>query len=128
LDQVGLAYAAKRRLGKYSTGMKQRLGLATALIGDPELLVLDEPANGLDPEGIRWLRQFLRSFADDGGTVLLSSHQLAELAQTVDEVVIINEHTVFAGPLDELTDGGAQNLEDRYFDLVSAARGKESHA
>ncbi|GAA5154644.1 ATP-binding cassette domain-containing protein [Amycolatopsis dongchuanensis] len=119
LEQVGLAGAARRRVGRYSTGMKQRLGLATALIGEPELLVLDEPANGLDPEGIRWLRTFLRSYSRDGGTVLLSSHQLAELAQTVDEVVVIKGRTVFAGSLDELTDGGAHDLEDRYFELVS---------
>jgi ABC-2 type transport system ATP-binding protein len=118
LDLVGLADAGRRRLGRYSTGMKQRLGLATALIGDPEVLVLDEPANGLDPQGIRWLRNFLRSFADGGGTVLLSSHQLAELAQTVDEVVIINGRRVFSGSLDALTGGGAHNLEDRYFELV----------
>lgn len=120
LERVGLADAARRRLGKYSTGMKQRLGLATALIGDPEVLVLDEPANGLDPEGIRWLRKFLRSFADAGGTVLLSSHQLAELAHIADEVVLINRRTVFAGPLDELTAGGQDTLEDRYFDLLEA--------
>ncbi|MFI6095670.1 ABC transporter ATP-binding protein [Lentzea sp. NPDC051213] len=118
LAEVGLADAAHRRLGKYSTGMKQRLGLATALIGDPDLLVLDEPANGLDPEGIRWLRHFLRAFADEGGTVLLSSHQLAELAQTVDEVVVINRGTLFAGPLTDLVSGG-RSLEDSYFDLVS---------
>ena len=118
LAEVGLADAARRRLGKYSTGMKQRLGLATALIGDPDLLVLDEPANGLDPEGIRWLRQFVRSFAQNGGTVLLSSHQLAELAQTVDEVIVINRRTLFAGPLEALTADG-RSLEDSYFDLVA---------
>ncbi|MEU3643248.1 ATP-binding cassette domain-containing protein [Lentzea sp. NPDC034063] len=122
LAEVGLADAARRRLGKYSTGMKQRLGLATALIGDPDLLVLDEPANGLDPEGIRWLRQFVRSFAEKGGTVLLSSHQLAELAQTVDEVIVINRRTLFAGPLQALTADG-RSLEDSYFDLVA---GEES--
>ncbi|GAB3399161.1 ABC transporter ATP-binding protein [Amycolatopsis echigonensis] len=122
LEEVGLADVAGRRLGKYSTGMKQRLGLASALLGEPELLVLDEPANGLDPEGIRWLRKLLRSYAERGGTVLLSSHQLAELAQTVDEVVIINRSAVFSGSLDELTDGGKENLEDRYFDLVGVPR------
>ncbi|RSM63044.1 ABC transporter ATP-binding protein [Amycolatopsis sp. WAC 01376] len=121
LDEVGLGRAARRRLGQYSTGMRQRLGLATALIGDPEMLVLDEPANGLDPEGIRWLRRLLRSFADRGGTVLLSSHQLAELAQTVDEIVIIKGRTVFAGSLDELTGNGVHQLEDRYFELVNHA-------
>lgn len=128
LEQVGLAAAARRRLGKYSTGMKQRLGLATALIGEPELLILDEPANGLDPEGIRWLRQFLRSYADQGGTVLLSSHQLAELALIADDVVIVNGGPVFSGTLDELTGGHAHRLEDRYFDLITAAKEHRPHA
>jgi ABC-2 type transport system ATP-binding protein len=90
LGQVGLADAAGRRVGGFSLGMRQRLGLATALLGDPGVLVLDEPANGLDPEGVRWLRDLLRSLAAEGRTVLLSSHLLAEAAQTVDEVVIIS--------------------------------------
>jgi ABC-2 type transport system ATP-binding protein len=89
LSQVGLDQAADRRVGGFSLGMRQRLALATALLGDPEILVLDEPANGLDPEGIHWLRGFLRDFADQGRTVLVSSHVLAEVAQTVDQVVII---------------------------------------
>jgi ABC-2 type transport system ATP-binding protein len=89
LSQVGLDQAADRRVGGFSLGMRQRLALATALLGDPEILVLDEPANGLDPEGIHWLRRFLRNFADQGRTVLVSSHVLAEVAQTVDQVVII---------------------------------------
>ena len=88
----------------YSLGMRQRLGLAAALLGDPELLVLDEPANGLDPEGVRWLRDFLRAFAAGGRTVLVSSHVLAEVAQTVDHVLIINRgRLVTESPLDELT-------------------------
>ena len=90
LALVELTGAARRRSGGYSLGMRQRLGLAAALLGDPEVLVLDEPANGLDPQGIRWLRDLLRSFARDGRTVLVSSHVLAEVAQTVDEVVIIH--------------------------------------
>jgi ABC-2 type transport system ATP-binding protein len=89
LDQVGLAEAARRRVGGFSLGMRQRLGLATALLGDPKVLILDEPANGLDPEGVHWLRGFLRQLADQGRTVLVSSHVLAEVAQTVDQVVII---------------------------------------
>ena len=89
LDQVGLAEAGGRRVKSFSLGMRQRLGLASALLGEPEVLILDEPANGLDPEGVHWLRRFLRGFADQGGTVLVSSHLLAEVAQTVDEVVII---------------------------------------
>jgi ABC-2 type transport system ATP-binding protein len=89
LDQVGLTTAARRRVGGFSLGMRQRLGLATALLGDPQVLILDEPANGLDPEGVHWLRGFLRELADQGRTVLVSSHVLAEVAQTVDQVVII---------------------------------------
>jgi ABC-2 type transport system ATP-binding protein len=89
LDLVGLAEAGDRRVKGFSLGMRQRLGLAAALLGEPEVLILDEPANGLDPEGVHWLRRFLRGFADQGGTVLVSSHLLAEVAQTVDEVVII---------------------------------------
>ena len=88
----------------YSLGMRQRLSLAAALLVDPELLVLDEPANKLDPEGVRWLRDFLRAFAADGKTVLVSSHVLAEVAQTVDRVLIINKgRLVTESPLDELT-------------------------
>src|SRR6516165_1500796 len=89
LRLVELDGVADRRAGGYSLGMRQRLSLATALLGDPELLVLDEPANGLDPEGVRWLRDFLRAFGAEGRTVLVSSHLLAEVAQTVDRVVII---------------------------------------
>jgi ABC-2 type transport system ATP-binding protein len=90
LRTVELEPAAHRRVKGYSLGMRQRLGLAGALLGDPELLLLDEPANGLDPEGVRWLRDFLRAFASGGRTVLISSHVLAEVAQTVDQVLIIN--------------------------------------
>ena len=90
LALVELTDAARRRAKGYSLGMRQRLNLAAALLGDPEVLVLDEPANGLDPQGIRWLRDLLRSFAREGRTVLISSHVLAEMAQTVDEVVIIH--------------------------------------
>jgi ABC-2 type transport system ATP-binding protein len=90
LTLVGLGEAAGRRVGTYSTGMRQRLGLASALLGDPEILVLDEPLNGLDPQGIRWLRTLLRERAASGQTVLLSSHVLTEVAQTVDDVVVIH--------------------------------------
>jgi ABC-2 type transport system ATP-binding protein len=90
LELVELGGAARRRAKGYSLGMRQRLGLAAGLLGDPEVLVLDEPANGLDPLGIRWLRDLLRSLAAEGRTVLVSSHVLAEVAQTVDEVVIIH--------------------------------------
>ena len=90
LALVDMREAARRRVKGYSLGMRQRLGLAAALLGDPEVLVLDEPANGLDPQGIRWLRDFLRGLAGEGRTILISSHVLSEVAQTVDEVVIIH--------------------------------------
>ena len=96
LAEVELSDAARRRVGGYSLGMRQRLSVAAALLGEPELLVLDEPANGLDPEGIRWLRNFLRSFADGGGTVFVSSHVLAEVSQLADEVVIIHRGKLVA--------------------------------
>ena len=96
LAEVELSDAARRRVGVYSLGMRQRLSVAAALLGEPELLVLDEPANGLDPEGIRWLRNFLRGFADRGGTVFVSSHVLAEIAQLADEVVIIHRGKLVA--------------------------------
>ena len=104
LADVELSSAAKRRVGGYSLGMRQRLSVAAALLGEPELLVLDEPANGLDPEGIRWLRNFLRGFASGGGTVFISSHVLAEVAQLADEVVIIHRAKLVAHePLETLT-------------------------
>src|SRR5262249_22607216 len=90
LELVELGDAARRRVNGYSLGMRQRLGLAAALLGDPELLILDEPANGLDPAGVRWLRTFLQRLAGEGRTVLVSSHLLAEIAQTVDQVLVID--------------------------------------
>jgi ABC-2 type transport system ATP-binding protein len=103
-DTVGLSEsAADRRVGLYSLGMRQRLGLAQALVGNPHILILDEPANGLDPEGIAWMRRLLREFADRGGTVLLSSHLLAEVEATVDRLVVIGGGRVVAnGSLAEL--------------------------
>jgi ABC-2 type transport system ATP-binding protein len=104
LADVELTTAARRRVGGYSLGMRQRLSVAGALLGTPGLLVLDEPANGLDPEGIRWLRDFLRSFAAGGGTVFISSHVLAEVAQLADEVLIIHRgRLVVQEPLEALT-------------------------
>jgi ABC-2 type transport system ATP-binding protein len=111
--------AADRRVSTYSLGMRQRLGLAGALLGDPRLLLLDEPANGLDPEGMHWLRTFLRGFAARGGTVLLSSHVLAEVAQTVDRVMIIDRgRLVMAEPLAELT-ARSRTLEEVYLELTA---------
>ncbi|CAN5489911.1 ATP-binding cassette domain-containing protein [soil metagenome] len=103
LDVVGLGDAAEKRVGTYSLGMRQRLGIAQALIGEPGALILDEPANGLDPEGIAWMRTLLRDFADHGGTVLLSSHLLHEVQATADHLVVIASGAVAAaGRLDDL--------------------------
>ncbi len=103
LDLVGIPAAANRRAGGYSMGMRQRLGLAAAMLGDPQVLLLDEPANGLDPEGIRWLRGFLRHLSSEGKTILISSHMLQEVEQTVDDVVIIaNGRLVKQGPMSDL--------------------------
>jgi len=120
LELVGLGDATGRRVGGYSLGMRQRLALAAALLGDPPTIVLDEPANGLDPMGVRWLRTLLRDLADEGRTVLVSSHQLAELAQTVDDVVVIDHGRLMAtGPLHTLiSEGAAPSLEELFLDLV----------
>jgi ABC-2 type transport system ATP-binding protein len=124
LSLVELTGAARRRVKGYSLGMRQRLGLAAALLGDPELLVLDEPANGLDPEGVRWLRDFLRAFASEGRTVLVSSHVLAEIAQTVDQVLIINRgRLVVESPLEQLTSrvGGSVRARSPRLDELEQA-------
>jgi ABC-2 type transport system ATP-binding protein len=119
LDLVDLTAAAGRRVKTYSLGMRQRLGIAAALLGDPDLLILDEPANCLDPVGMHWLRGFLRRFADEGHTVLVSSHALAEIAQTVDQIAILNHgRIVKLAALDELTEQG-RTLEDVYLELVA---------
>jgi ABC-2 type transport system ATP-binding protein len=118
LRQVDLHGAADKRVGAYSLGMRQRLGIAGALLGDPQVLVLDEPANGLDPAGMRWLRALLRSFAASGRTVFVSSHQLAEVAQLADEAVVIDHgRLVVQRRVDELTAQG--DLEDVFFALTS---------
>jgi len=121
LALVEIEAPAARRVTTYSLGMRQRLGLAGALLGHPELLVLDEPANGLDPAGVRWLRSFLRRFAEEGGTVIVASHLLAEVAQAVDQVVIIDRGRLTAtSTIDELTQGG-RTLEDAYLELTRGA-------
>ncbi len=126
LEQVGLTTAGRRAVGGYSLGMRQRLGLAGALLGDPAALVLDEPINGLDPDGIRWMRSLLRALADEGRTVLLSSHVLSEVQQTVDDVVVIRHgRIVFDGPLTTLEAGTARvrvDAADRNA-LAAALRG-----
>jgi ABC-2 type transport system ATP-binding protein len=121
LELTGLADAADRRIGGFSLGMRQRLGLATALLPDPELLILDEPANGLDPEGVRWLRDLLRGMAAEGATVLVSSHILAEVAHTVDSAVILDRGRLVAqSSLADLTTG-AEDLEDAFLKLTKEA-------
>ncbi|MCX4473033.1 putative ABC transporter ATP-binding protein YxlF [Micromonospora sp. MW-13] len=118
LEQVGLAGAARTRVGRFSLGMGQRLGLAAALLGEPEALVLDEPVNGLDPEGIRWIRTLLRGHTDAGGTVLLSSHLMSEVAAIADDLVVISGgQVVAAGPVAHVTAGYA-TLEDAFFGLT----------
>ncbi|GAA2226885.1 hypothetical protein GCM10010430_02640 [Kitasatospora cystarginea] len=128
LHEVGLDDAADRKVKGYSLGMRQRLNLATALLADPELLVLDEPANGLDPDGIRWLRTTLRRLAGEGRTILLSSHLMAEVEQTVDDIVVIQQTLRYCGSLDELTGGGTRRLEDCFFELVGDPSRSQTHA
>jgi ABC-2 type transport system ATP-binding protein len=123
LELTGLAGAARRRAGGFSLGMRQRLGLATALLGDPQVLILDEPANGLDPQGIRWLRELLRSLAAEGRTVLVSSHILGEVAMIADSVVIMNHgRLITQSTLAELTAGAGKSLEDVFFGLTGTER------
>jgi ABC-2 type transport system ATP-binding protein len=120
LDQVGLSGAAERRVRGFSLGMKQRLGLAAALLGDPPVLLLDEPANGLDPAGIAWLRGLLRGLAGQGRTVVVASHVLGEVAQTADRAVIVSAGRLrFDGPLDDLGGTGSA-LESAFLRLTGA--------
>jgi ABC-2 type transport system ATP-binding protein len=114
---------AKRPIKSLSSGMRQRVALATALLGDPDLLVLDEAQNGLDPDGIRWFRRLLRDFAESGKSVLLSSHLLSEVEQSVDRVVMLRTRVLFDGTLEELPMPG--RLEESYFALVDNDRGRD---
>lgn len=127
LGLVKLDDAADRRIGNFSLGMKQRLALATALLGDPEVLILDEPANGLDPDGILWLRNLLRAYADEGRTILVSSHLLAEMERIVDQVLLIRSgELLYSGSVpdllgsssNDLPEGGHRDLEGAYFSLT----------
>ena len=120
LEKVELGDAKDKRVKNYSLGMKQRLSLAGALLGDPEILILDEPANGLDPIGIAWLRKFLRELAESGRTILISSHQLAEMQHTIDDVLVIHKGKLIqSGTLEEVTQG--QSLEDAFLRLTGGA-------
>ena len=117
LAMVELSDAAGKRMKNYSLGMKQRLALAGAILGNPEILILDEPANGLDPAGIAWLRKFLRSMAEQGKTILVSSHQLAEMQNTVDDVLIINKGRLIAqGTMADVK--GEGTLEEAFLRLT----------
>jgi ABC-2 type transport system ATP-binding protein len=119
LEQAGLTAHADRRTGGFSTGMRQRLGLATALLGDPGVLLLDEPSNGLDPQGMAWLRKLLAGLAAEGRTVLISSHVLSELEQIADEVVVIHQGRLVAtGSVEELT-ASTGSLEQTFLALTS---------
>jgi ABC-2 type transport system ATP-binding protein len=119
LATVGLARVGGRRVRAYSLGLRQRLGIAAALLGDPQVLVLDEPGNGLDPAGIRWIRTFARSLAASGRTVLVSSHQLAEVEQLADDLVVIAAGRVVAsGPLESVV-GSHAGLEDAFLELTA---------
>jgi ABC-2 type transport system ATP-binding protein len=125
LRLVDLEGAANQRVGTFSLGMRQRLALATALLCDPPILILDEPTNGLDPEGVRWMRQMLRDLAEQGRTILISSHILAEVSQTVDRVLIMNHGRLIAdASVEELiAEHDGASLEDVFLDLTTAHTG-----
>lgn len=130
IDLAGIGSVARKRAGKFSLGMGQRLGIASALLGDPHTLILDEPVNGLDPEGVRWVRQFVRFAASEGRTVLLSSHLMSEMAQTADHVIVMGRGQVLAdAPLDELvrawTTTTVRVRSPRLADLASAVAGAD---
>ena len=126
LERFGIGDAADRRVGGFSLGMRQRLALASALVGNPSVLVLDEPLNGLDPDGIRWMRRFVRSFADAGGTVFLSSHLLGEVAAVADDLVVIHRGALAAaGPVDELVPGDT-DLESVFHHLIRPTDAQEA--
>jgi len=121
LDQVGLAAAARRRAGGFSLGMQQRLGIAAALLGDPPVLLFDEPVNGLDPEGIRWVRTLMRTLAGQGRTVFVSSHLISEIAQAAGPLVVIGQGRLLAQTTVTELSRQAASLEDAFLDLTSAS-------
>ncbi len=119
LGMVGLSDAARRRAGKFSLGMSQRLGIAAALLGDPAVLILDEPVNGLDPEGVRWMRTLLRSLASQGRTVLVSSHLISEIALVADHLIVIGGGRLLADTTVADLSGRSGSLEDAFLTLTS---------
>jgi ABC-2 type transport system ATP-binding protein len=123
LAELGLGEVARQPVAEYSLGMRQRLALAAALLGKPDYLILDEPANGLDPDGIRWLRTFLRDFAASGRTVLISSHLLNEIEATADDIVVINRGRLVAQmPMSGLNLGAGRDLEQEFFSMLEGSR------
>jgi ABC-2 type transport system ATP-binding protein len=120
LTLVGLEAAGRRRAGKFSLGMAQRLGIAAALLGDPGIVILDEPVNGLDPEGIRWIRNLLKSLAAEGRTVFISSHLISEVAQTADELIVIGQGRLLAHTTVAELSSTAGSLEDAFFRLTAS--------
>jgi ABC-2 type transport system ATP-binding protein len=127
LEEVGLASAARRRVGGFSLGMRQRLGIAAALLGDPAALIFDEPVNGLDPAGVRWVRQLMRTLADEGRTVLVSSHLITEMELTADRLVIIGRGRLIAetslADLAARHPQGRATLEEAYMELTAGSTG-----
>jgi ABC-2 type transport system ATP-binding protein len=121
LEITGLETAAGRRAGKFSLGMAQRLGIAAALLGDPAVLVLDEPVNGLDPEGIRWIRNLLKDLAAQGRTVLISSHLISEVAQTADQLIVIGRGRLLAQTTVAELSARSHSLEEAFFQLTEGA-------
>ena len=121
LDIVGLEKAADRRAGKFSLGMAQRLGIAAALLGDPAVLLLDEPVNGLDPEGIRWIRDLLKTLAAQGRTVLVSSHLISEIALTADHLVVIGQGRLLAETTVAELSARSGSLEEAFFELTEGS-------
>jgi ABC-2 type transport system ATP-binding protein len=113
--------AADRRAGKFSLGMAQRLGIAAALLGDPAVLVLDEPVNGLDPEGIRWIRNLLKNLAAHGRTVLVSSHLISEVAQTADQLIVIGQGRLLAQTTVADLSADGRSLEEAFFSLTEGS-------
>jgi ABC-2 type transport system ATP-binding protein len=121
LEITGMAKAAERRAGKFSLGMAQRLGIAAALLGDPEVLLLDEPVNGLDPEGIRWIRGLLKTLAAHGRTVLISSHLISEVAQTADQLIVIGQGRLLAQTTVAELSARSGSLEEAFFQLTDGS-------
>ena len=121
LEITGMEKAADRRAGKFSLGMAQRLGIAAALLGDPAVLLLDEPVNGLDPEGIRWIRNLLKNLAAHGRTVLVSSHLISEVAQTADQLIVIGQGRLLAQTTVAELSARSSSLEEAFFQLTEGS-------